>query len=82
MSQRICSVPNASNAQKQLISTGSGLPRASCSLKQSVWSQLLVDYIPSDSCYTSEVLVAGMRYGSYVRYEGDRMESVSKRNHQ
>ena len=81
MSQRITSMPNASAAQKQLINVGINMSRATCSLKQDVWSALLVDYVPSDSCYTSEVLVAGMKYGSYARYEGDRTESVSKRNH-
>ena len=72
---------NASDTQKQLINVGINMSRATCSLKPDVWSSLLVEYVPSDSCYTSEVLVAGMKYGSYVRYEGDRMESVSKRNH-
>src|SRR3954447_19188254 len=30
---------------------------------------------------SAEVLVAGMKYGSLIRYEGDRTESVSKQNH-
>ena len=57
------------------------MSRATCSLKPDVWSSLLVDYVPSDSCYTSEVLVAGMKYGSYTRYEGARTVSLSKRSH-
>ena len=61
--------------------TGINMSRATCSLKPDAWSALLVDYVPSDSCYTSEVLVAGMKYGSYTRYEGDRTEPVNKRNH-
>ena len=81
MSQRITSLSDAYDAQKQLINGGNRVFRAVCSLKQDVWSALLVDYVASDSCYTSEVLVAGMKYGSYTRYEGDRTESVSKRNH-
>jgi hypothetical protein len=81
MSQRITTLSNASHAQMQLINVGINMSRATCSLKPDVWSSLLVDYVPSDSCYTSQVLVAGMKYGSYTRYEGDRIESVSKRNH-
>ena len=81
MSQRVTSLSNASHAQMQLINVGINMSRATCSLKPDVWSSLLVEYVPSDSCYTSEVLVAGMKYGSYTRYEGDRTESVSKRNH-
>jgi hypothetical protein len=42
---------------------------------------MLAGYVPSDRCYTAEILVAGMKHGSYVRYEGDRTESVSKQNH-
>ena len=63
MSQRVASLSNASDAQKQLINVGINMSRATCSLKPDVWSSLLVDYVPSDSCYTSEVLVAGMKYG-------------------
>jgi hypothetical protein len=81
LSQRINSLPNASDAQKQLINTGSSAARANCLLKQDVWSSLLGGYVPSDTCYTSYVLVAGMKHGCYVRYEGNRTESVSKRNH-
>ena len=53
MSQRVASLSNASNAQKQLINVGINMSRATCSLKPDVWSSLLVDYVPSDSCYTS-----------------------------
>jgi hypothetical protein len=74
LSQRLTSLIDASDAQKQLINVGSSVSRASCSLKPDVWSSLLVDYVPSDRCYTAEVLVAGMQHGSLVRYEGDRTE--------
>jgi hypothetical protein len=77
MSQRMTTLSNAADTQKQLINVGINMSRATCSLKPDVWSSLLVDYVPSDSCYTSEALVAGMKYGSYTRYEGDRTESVS-----
>jgi hypothetical protein len=81
MSQRLTSLADASEAQNQLIGVGSSVSRASCLLKPNVWLSLLVDYVPSDPCYTAGVLVAGMQHGSLVRYEGDRTESVSKRNH-
>src|SRR5438552_2162813 len=51
ISQRISSLSSCSYAQKQLINVGNSVTRASCSLKQNVWSSLLVDYVPSDSCY-------------------------------
>lgn len=43
MSQCITSLSGASDAQKQLINVGSNVARASCLLKQDVWSSLLVD---------------------------------------
>jgi len=81
MAQRLSMLADASDAQKQLINVGNSVSRANFLFKQDVWSTLLVDYVPSDSCYSTEVLVAGMKYGSLVRYEGDRTESVSKQNH-
>ena len=81
MAQRLSMLADASDAQKQLINVGNSVSRANCSLKQHVWTTLLVGYVPSDSCYPAEVLVAGMKYGSLVRYEGDRTESVAKQNH-
>src|SRR3954447_10926132 len=81
MSQRLTVLADASDAQKQLTNVGNSVSRANCSLKQHVWTTLLVGYVPSDSCYPAEVLVAGMKYGSLVRYEGDRTDSVAKQNH-
>ena len=80
MAQRLSMLADASDAQKQLINVGNSASRAICSLKRNVWSTLLVDYVPSDSCYSAKVLIARMKYGSLVRYEGDRTQSVSKQN--
>jgi hypothetical protein len=66
MSQRITLLPDASDAQKQLINVGNSVSRATCSLKQDAWSTFLASYVPCDPCYTAEVLVAGMKYGSLM----------------
>src|ERR1700687_4471445 len=47
ISQRVTSLSDATDTQKQLISVGINMSSATCSLKRNVWSSLLVEYVPS-----------------------------------
>src|ERR1700716_2190548 len=55
--------------------------RASCPFNHHRWQQLLVDYVPQHICYNADVLIAGIQYGSFVRYEGGRSGTPRVRNH-
>lgn len=71
----------ASPIQLQLISVGSSVSRSPCPLRADAWERLLTGYVPDDPCYTAPVLVAGIRNGSYVRFEGDRTLTPRIKNH-
>ena len=72
ITHRLLDVTNAITIQQLLIAAGNGVARATCPFNVAVWRMLLVSYVPSDPCYTADVLIAGMMHGSYVRYEGSR----------
>jgi hypothetical protein len=74
-------LPSATPRQRQLIDAGSNVDRASCPFNHHRWSQLLVDYVEQDTCYNADVLIAGIQYGSLVRYEGNRQDVPHVRNH-
>lgn len=81
MSQRLTQLSGATPRQQQLIDAGSNTTRALCPFNHQRWSELLVDHVPQDTCYSADVLAAGIQFGSLVRYEGDRSDTPHVRNH-
>ena len=78
---RLTTMSSPSLLQSEMITVGSNVARATCPFRPEAWRRLLVGYTPDDPCYTTDVLVAGITRGSYVRFEGDRSASPVVRNH-
>jgi hypothetical protein len=81
LAHRIHTIHNATVIQQQLIDAGNGAVRSTCPFHIDAWKRCLIGYIPSDSNYTADVLIAGTIHGSYVRYEGGRTFTPRVRNH-
>lgn len=70
-----------SHSMKRMIAAARKAKRYVCPFAVDVWTRMLEGYVPSDSCYTATVLIAGILHGHYVRYEGSRSKGRHSRNH-